>query len=113
LLLGVFTGLLNLVPYAGVFGFLLAVGLATVDQMTGGTFRWFAPVGAAVVYLIAQGIDGWVVEPLVQGKATDLDPLTILLVVLLGGSLGGLLGLILAIPIASCVKILSQEVLLP
>ncbi len=113
LLLGVVTGLLNLVPYAGVIGFLLAVGLSAVDQMTGGSFSWFVPIGAAVVYLIAQGVDGWVVEPVVQGKATDLDPLTILLVVLIGGSLAGLLGLILAIPVAACVKILSQEVLLP
>jgi len=113
LLLGVVTGLLNLIPYAGVIGFLTAVGLAAVDQLTGSTFSWFVPIGAAVVYLIAQTVDGWVVEPLVQGKATDLDPLTILLVVLIGGSLAGLLGLILAIPVAACVKILSQEVLLP
>jgi len=114
LLLGVITGLLNLIPFAGVIGFVAAITLAVVDHLAGGNaFHWWILIGPALVYLIAQGLDGWVVEPMVQGKATDLDPLTILLVVLIGGTLAGLLGLLLAIPIAACVKILSQEIILP
>ena len=53
------------------------------------------------------------VEPLVQGQATNLDPLTVMLVVLVGGTLAGLLGMLLAIPLAACEKILSREWLLP
>ena len=53
------------------------------------------------------------VEPIVQGRVTNLDPLTVLLSVLVGGALAGLLGMVLAIPIAACIKILSQEVLVP
>ena len=36
-----------------------------------------------------------------------------MLVVLIGGSLVGLLGMLLAIPLAACIKILAQEILLP
>jgi predicted PurR-regulated permease PerM len=66
-----------------------------------------------VVYLIAQLADGWLVEPVVQGKATNLDPLTVMLAVIIGGSLAGLLGMLLAIPFAACGKILAREVILP
>ena len=66
-----------------------------------------------VVYLLAQALDGWVMEPIVQGRATNLDPLTVLLAVLIGGTLAGLLGMLAAIPVAACIKILGQEVMVP
>ncbi|XAL99011.1 AI-2E family transporter [Phycisphaeraceae bacterium D3-23] len=116
LLLGVLGGLLNLLPYAAIAAWPLAVGLAVIDAATGGGIGMalvWAAVWPTLVYLIAQSLDGWVVEPLVQGKATGMDPLTVLLVVLAGGALLGILGMILAIPAAACIKILSQEVLLP
>ena len=115
LLLGMGCGLLNLVPYAAVVGCLAAVAMSCVHAMAGpeAAFSWGVVIWPTVVYVAAQLIDGWVVEPLVQGKATDLDPLTVLLVVLIGGALAGLLGMLLAIPAAACVKILAREVILP
>ena len=116
LLLGVLGGLLNLLPYAAIAAWPLAVGVTVLEVTTGGG-TGMAIVSAVawptVVYLIAQSLDGWVVEPLVQGQATGMDPLTVLLVVLAGGALLGLLGMILAIPVAACIKILSQELILP
>jgi predicted PurR-regulated permease PerM len=154
LLLGLGTGLLNLVPFAGFIGFVVALGLMLVDHLasigsanraaedqaileyaqqlgiavSGLTpqqevlavaavtfvgFNFLVLVWPTVAYFVAQGFDGWVVEPLVQGKATDLDPLTVLLAVLIGGALAGLLGLILAIPATACIKILAEEVIIP
>lgn len=115
LLLGVAGGLLNLIPYAAVVSWPLAVLLAWLEA-TGGAgsgFAWQAIVWPTAVYMGGQLLDGWVVEPLVQGKATNLDPLTVLLAVLIGGALAGLLGLMLAIPVTACAKILAQEELLP
>ena len=114
LLLGVAAGTLNLVPFAAVVGWLLAVVLGTVDYLhEGGGFTVWVMIWPTLVYLVAQALDGWVVEPMVQGKATDLDPLTVLLAVLIGGTLAGVVGLIVAIPVAACVKILCQELVLP
>lgn len=118
LLLGVASGLLNLIPYAAVVGWLTALLLVTVHQLAGvnpdsAGFGVLMLVWPTVVYAIAQLLDGWVVEPLVQGKATELDPLTVMLAVIIGGGLFGLLGLILAIPATACLKILAQELLLP
>ena len=76
-------------------------------------FRFTVVLWPMVVFLVAQVLDGWAVEPLVQGKATDLDPLTVLLAVLIGGALAGLIGLIIGLPVTACVKILSEQVILP
>ena len=137
LLLGLCCGLLNLVPFLAVVGWLAALVLAGTDHVMANAAAYQAALEAAraagadgaavaypafrvgvliwptVIYLFAQGLDGWVVEPLIQGKATNLDPLTVLLSVLIGGSLAGLLGMLLAIPTAACIKILAREVLVP
>ena len=81
-------------------------GLAVDD----GPVLWWAILGPTLVYGVGQGLDAWVIEPVVQGQATDLDALTVLLVVLAGGAVAGLLGLLLAIPVAACIKILWHEV---
>ena len=116
LLLGVLGGALNLLPFAAILSWPLAVILSVVEVAGGGgsgVAILMAVVWPTVVYVIAQSLDGWVIEPLVQGKATGMDALTVLLVVLAGGALLGLLGVVLAVPVAACIKILSQELLLP
>ncbi len=114
LLLGVLGGVLNLLPFAAILSWPLAVILTVVDAASNPDRAiWWAIVGPSIIYMVAQSLDGWVVEPLVQGKATGMDALTVLLVVLAGGSLLGILGVVLAVPVAACIKILSQELLLP
>jgi len=120
LLLAAVSGLLNLIPYPALFGWLVAVSVTVVDQLAGGgssasaaAMPWGALIWPTVAYAAAQLLDGWVVEPLVQGKATDLNSLTILLAVVTGASVAGLLGMLLAIPVTACLKILAEELLLP
>lgn len=114
LLLGLLSGVCNLVPFLAAIGFVVALLLTVVDH-TAGThgFTLWTVLGPTLVYFVAQGLDGWVVEPLVQGQATNLDPITVMLVVLIGASVAGLLGMLIAIPTAACVKILAREVVLP
>lgn len=115
LLLGIAGGILNLIPFVAVTTWPLAILLAWLDGSgVGAPFSiWWVVVWPSIVYFIAQSLDGWLIEPLVQGKATDLDPLTVLLCVLVGGALMGLLGMLLAIPATACIKILMREVILP
>ena len=114
LLLGILGGVLNLLPFAAVISWPIAIILSVVDSASGGgmAILW-AIVGPTIVYVIAQSLDGWVIEPVVQGQATGMDALTVMLVVLAGGAVLGLLGVVLAVPVAACIKILSQELLLP
>lgn len=113
-LLGVLTGLMNLVPFLPAVGWILALILTVMTTLVnGGDLTMALIIWPSVAYFAAQSLDGWVIEPVVQGQATNLDPLTVMLVVLVGGTLAGLLGMLLAIPLAACIKILSREWLLP
>lgn len=112
-LLGLLSGILGLVPYLIVVGWAIALTLTALDALSAGQFTWWILLWPTVVYVVAQAIDGWIVEPLVQGKATEMGTLTVLLVVMIGGTLGGLIGLLVAIPVAACIKILCTDLLLP
>lgn len=113
--IGPITGLLTLVPYAGAVSAPIAMFLMWLDPGSSGyQHTWWWIVGAPLVVLaIAQGLDDWVLTPAIQGKATDMDVPTILFASIAGGALAGVYGLLLAIPVAACVKILVEELLLP
>jgi predicted PurR-regulated permease PerM len=69
--------------------------------------------GPSLVFAIVQIIETYILTPVIAGKATNLDPVTILVAVLAGGSVGGVYGMLLAIPAAACAKILITDVVLP
>lgn len=117
--LGLVVGVFCAVPYLGVIGIPLAVGLLFFDQLglTPEDRVWLGWLGVVLwptlVFVFVQLIEGYVLTPLIAGKATNLDPVTIIVAVLAGGSVLGIYGMLLAIPVAACVKILCIEVLLP
>jgi predicted PurR-regulated permease PerM len=115
LLLGVGTGLLNIVPWASAVGWPLAVALAYADAVAGpGSVDWLRVVlWPSVVYGLVQGLDGWVLTPWIQSRAVDLSAVTVLIVIFVGGAVGGVFGLLLAVPVTACVKILLREIFMP
>ncbi|MFN5945443.1 MAG: AI-2E family transporter [Phycisphaerae bacterium] len=114
--MGPLTGLLTLVPYAAGMSAPIAMLMMWLSPGAVPTFRdqWWWIIGAPLVVLaIAQALDDWVLTPLIQGKATDLPMPTIIFASIAGGSLAGFYGLLLAIPIAACIKILVEEIVVP
>ena len=65
------------------------------------------------VFIVVQTIEGYLLTPIIAGKATNLDPVTIVVAILAGGSVAGVYGMLLAIPIAACGKIAAKRMLLP
>lgn len=114
-LLGMLSGIMNIVPYASFIGWPIAVLLIWIDTVSSGgqVTIWKILVWPSLAYIIPQQFDNWVVEPLVQGKATSMDPLSVMLAVMIGASLLGVVGMIIAIPSAACIKILAQEMIIP
>ncbi|HMN95422.1 MAG TPA: AI-2E family transporter [Phycisphaerales bacterium] len=117
IVLGLVIGVFNLVPYLAGIGLPVAVGLLAFDQFgLDGAQRmsglWIV-LGPTIVFVVAQFIDGYVLTPMIAGKATDLDPVTIVVAVLAGASIAGIYGMLIAIPVAACVKIAIREILLP
>lgn len=115
-LLGLITGILTIIPYASLIGWPLAVLLKYLDFLSGGTggFELMTiVVWPSVAYLVVQFIESWLLTPWVQSQSMEMNAVTVLIVVFIGGALGGFYGLLLAIPVAACLKILVQELLIP
>ncbi len=98
-LIGLFLGLLTIIPYLGTtIGFLTAVPLGWA-QPDGGLL--LAALAAGVL-VGAQLVEGWVLTPKIMGDRTGLHWMVIILAVLFWGSaLGGLTGALLAIPLTA------------
>jgi predicted PurR-regulated permease PerM len=115
--LGFIVGIFCAVPYLGAIGVPLAIGFQFFSELgvAHDSTWWWAGVIAwpAVVYIVVQLIEAYVLTPMIAGKVTNLDPVTIIVAVLAGGSVMGVYGMILAIPLAACGKILLTDVLLP
>jgi predicted PurR-regulated permease PerM len=115
-LIGMLTGLISFIPYISVIGWLFAMAIKYLDMSLGDGmgFDWIAVLlWPSIVYTIVNIIEEGVLTPLIQSRTTALKPMTVLVVVLIGGKLAGFFGLLLAIPVAVCLRILATEVLLP
>ena len=115
-LLGLITGILTIIPYASLIGWPLAIVLKYLDGFSSGDGAFdvmTVVVWPSVAYLIVQFIESWLLTPWVQSQSMEMNAVTVLVVVFIGGALGGFYGLLLAIPIAACIKILVQELVLP
>ncbi|HXE56415.1 MAG TPA: AI-2E family transporter [Gemmatimonadales bacterium] len=107
LLLGVVSGVFNLVPYVGlVLSVIPALVVAlTMDDPLGGLWR------VALVYGVVQFIDGSITGPRIVGESVGLHPVWIMLALGFGGAFLGLPGLVLAVPAAVLLKLVGRRVL--
>lgn len=99
--LGLFIGVLNLVPYLQLIGFIPTIILAILKAAdTGGNF-WIILAAALAVFAVVQAIQDGFIVPRVMGKITGLNPAIILLSLSIWGSLMGVLGMIIALPLTT------------
>ncbi len=117
IVLGLVVGLFCAVPYLGGVGVPIAVGLLAVRELSqpeGMAMVWWGIIlWPTLWFAIVQFIEGYALTPMIAGKATNLDPVTILVAVLAGGSIMGIYGMLLGIPVAACIKVLFSDVVLP
>jgi predicted PurR-regulated permease PerM len=117
LVLGLVTGFLSIIPYLSAVGWIIAMGLCAIRSLSGDSADGFdfmyVFIWPTVVYAIVQVLEGWVLTPWIQSQSTDLNAVTIIIVVFIGGAVGGLYGLLLCVPIAACIKIILDEWALP
>jgi predicted PurR-regulated permease PerM len=98
ILLGLFVGLLNMVPYLQIIGLIPAFLLALVQALEVGSGLWVALGLTGLVFLVVQIIQDTLLTPRIMGKLTGLNPAMILLSLSVWGKLLGFLGLIIALP---------------
>jgi predicted PurR-regulated permease PerM len=105
LLIAAVCGVTNMIPYLGpvfgaVFGAVLYLGSGLPMS------SMYGLIAAAAASHI---IDNVLIAPAVLSQNVDLHPLTVALVLIIGGELLGALGLLIAIPVASSIKVVVQE----
>ncbi len=104
ILLGIFIGFMDLIPY---FGSIISwvVGLL-VMTISGG---WGHGILCSAVILVMQQLDGNVLAPKVTGDRLEIRPLTIIIAVSVGGSLFGLAGMLISVPIVAILRAILTE----
>lgn len=100
LLLGMFCGLTDLIPYIGPYiGGALAVLVGFTEDKVLGLFT----LGACV---LVQVIENYVLQPLIMSKRIEISPVLIISGLLIFGNLFGVVGMILATPCVAMMKVL-------
>lgn len=103
ILLGLFIGILNMVPYLQLISFVPAAFLCLVSSATGGGSFWTIVWECVAVYVAVQIIQDLVLTPRIMGKAMGLNPAIILLSLSVWGTLLGFIGLIIALPLTTLI----------
>lgn len=98
ILLGLFIGLLNMVPYLQIIGLIPAVLLALVYALETGTSILVILGLTGLVFIVVQIIQDAILVPRIMGRVTGLNPAMILLSLSIWGKLLGIFGLLIALP---------------
>jgi predicted PurR-regulated permease PerM len=107
IVLAVLTGFLDLIPQVG------ATVAAVVLVLVALTVSTPAAIAMAIIQIIYQQLENYVVYPIVYRRAVELSPFTTIVAVLVASSILGVLGAILAVPFAAVIKIALREAARP
>lgn len=99
--LGLFIGILNMVPYLQVISLPICALLCLVAVATNGVDFWVIFWESMAVYVIVQSIQDLILTPKIMGKVMGLNPAIILLSLSIWGCLLGFIGLIIALPLTT------------
>lgn len=104
ILLGVFNGVLNIIPYFGpIIGGIPAVFIALMESPS-------KALWTLVIVFIIQQIEGNILSPKITGDSTDMHPIIIIILLLIGDKLGGFIGMIIIVPIGVIIKIIYEDI---
>lgn len=101
--LGLFIGMLNMVPYLQLISLPITAILCIVATVVTGVDFWVIFWESMAVYIIVQAIQDLLLTPKIMGKAMGLNPAIILLSLSIWGALLGFIGLIIALPLTTLI----------
>lgn len=100
-ILGLFIGVLNLIPYMQAIGIIPMILLSLLKSAETGDNFWMVFGSGILVLGIVQCIQDLYLTPRIMGKAMGLNPAIILLSLSIWGTLLGFIGLIIALPLTT------------
>jgi predicted PurR-regulated permease PerM len=105
LALAFIAGALDLIPMIGatIAGFILVPTVLAEEGVVDAVIM-------LVVILVYQQLENNVVNPAIQGKASEISPFFVILGVTIGSALLGVLGALVAVPVTASLQIVVREV---
>ena len=104
LLLGLFIGAMDMIPY---FGSIIAcVVVILVALITGGFWNG---LWVAVVLIVLQQLDGNILGPKVMGDSLEIRPIWVIFAVSVGGALFGFVGMLISVPVIAIIRVLLSD----
>jgi len=104
--IGFVAGVGHLIPYFGpVIGGIPAIIISIIQL---GNFSMLPKI--VLMFALIYIFDNGYIQPKVFSKSTDMHPLIIIILVLIGGKLLGVFGMLLAVPAATVIKTAAKEI---
>ena len=105
-IIGVLSGIGNLIPYVGP---VVAYGSTLLVCIIAGDFRRL--LVAVVVLFVIQTVDGNVINPRLLSSSIDVHPMLVIAALIVGGSIGGIVGMLFAVPVAAFLRIQFDKII--
>lgn len=105
LILGIFAGIAEIVPYAGPIIAAIPAVLIAFSM---------SPLKALIVlilYVVIQQVENTMLTPMIMKKSVGLNPVVIVFSLLVGFKIGGVVGALLAIPVATILAVLVKDLI--
>lgn len=106
IVIGILTGLANLIPFLGGF---VAYGLTALVCIVNGDYK--VMLISIIALFFVQMIDGNIVGPRLLGNSIHIHPVLVIIFIVIGNAIGGLLGMLLAVPVGSFIKLEFMKLL--
>jgi len=106
LIIGIISGVLNIIPYLGpIFGLFLALIFALGQP-------WWTLLLILILFIFANQVEAIYLNPAILGKELGLHPLTVIFSMLVCGQILGILGVLIAVPLVAILKVLFVKYLI-
>ena len=106
IVLGIITGILNLIPYIGIlFAGILSI-IATLTASPDITLI----IGVLVIVIVVQLIDNNLIVPMIVGSKVQINAFVSIVGIIVGGVIAGFSGMFLAIPIIAILKVIFDRI---
>ena len=106
ILLGIITGILNMVPYIGI---LFAGALSIMVSLSGSTDLSIV-FGVIIVNIIVQFLDNNILVPMFINSKVQINAFVSIIGIIVGNVLGGITGMFLAIPMIAIIKVIFDRI---
>lgn len=105
IIIGLVAGTGHLIPYAGpIIGGIPAILISIIQY---GDFSMVLPI--VIMFTIIYVIDSSVIQPYLFSKGAEMNPIVIIALILIGNHILGAFGALIAIPVATILKVSARE----